>query len=98
VDVTESLEAGMAQSTRPDPLPGPASAAGAADEAVAAFGRVDREPADPRGKEVALLRLRDASDEELAVFEGKLQAGALAAGATEGEMRHAQRDHPGHGA
>ena len=68
------------------------------EEAVRRFGRVDHGRSDPREKEVALLRLRDASDEELAVFEGKLQTNALDAGATEREMRHAQRDHPGHGA
>ncbi len=53
---------------------------------------------DPREKEAALLRLRDAPDEELAVFEGTLRDDALEAGATEREMRAAQRDHPGHGA
>jgi hypothetical protein len=67
-------------------------------EAVRALGRVDREPSDPRDKEVALLRLRDAPDEELAVFERRLQDDALEAGATEREMRDAQRNHPGHGA
>jgi hypothetical protein len=82
---------------RNDPDDDPASAAGPAEEAVRAF-RVGREPSDPGEKEVALLRLRDASDEELAVFEGKLQANALEAGATEREIRDAQRDHPGHGA
>lgn len=68
------------------------------DEAVHAFRQVAREPTDPRAKEVALHRLRDASDEQLAVFEGKFQADALAAGANEQEMRDAQRDHPGHDA
>ncbi len=81
-----------------DPNDGPATPAGPAEEAVRRFGRVDHGRSDPREKEVALLRLRDASDEELAVFEGKLQTNALDAGATEPEMRHAQRDHPGHGA
>jgi hypothetical protein len=69
-----------------------------ADRADHAPGRVDREPSDPRDKEVALLRLRDAPDEELAVFERKLRDDALEAGATEREMRDAQRNHPGHGA
>jgi hypothetical protein len=105
-----SPEAGMAQSI-PDPTlaahePVVQAAAsdrqvstlGHADEAVHAFRQVDPEPTDPRAKEVALHRLRDAPDEELAVFEGKLQAGALEAGATEQEMRDAQRDHPGHDA
>lgn len=53
-------------------------------------------PTDPRAKEVALIRLRESPDEELAVFEGKLRDDALNAGASEQEMRQAQRDHPGH--
>jgi hypothetical protein len=80
------------------PLEARASALVATDEAVRAFRRVDPEPTDPRSKEVALRRLRDAPDEKLAVFEGRLRDGALEAGATEREMRDAQRDHPGHGA
>jgi len=76
----------------------PASDPRPVDEAVRALKRVDGEPSDPRDKEVALLRLRDAPDEELAVFERRLQDNALKAGATEREMRDAQRDHPGHGA
>lgn len=111
LDVGEdSLEEGMAQST-PDPtlsahepaVQAPASGehlstSGHTDEAVHAFRRVAPEPTDPRAKEVALHRLRDAPDEELAVFEGKLQANALEAGATEQEMRDAQRGNPGHDA
>jgi hypothetical protein len=81
-----------------DPNEGPRSVPGPAKEAVRVPDGVDREQPDPREKEVALLRLRDASDEELAVFEGKLQANALEAGATEREMRDAQRNHPGRGA
>jgi hypothetical protein len=105
-----SLEAGMAQSI-PDPTLAArepavqavardelAATSGHIDEAVQAFRQVDPEPTDPRAKEVALRRLRDAPDEELAVFEGKLQANALQAGATEQEMRNAQRNHPGHDA
>jgi hypothetical protein len=84
--------------SNPDPNDAPVSAPGHADEAVRAFRQVDPEPTDPRAKEVALHRLRDTPDEELAVFEGKLQDGALEAGATEQEMREAQRNHPGHGA
>jgi len=80
-----------------DPTEERASAPGHADE-VRAFREAHPEPSDPRAKEVALRRLRDAPDEELAVFEGKLRDDALAAGATEREMRVAQRDHPGHGA
>lgn len=105
-----ALEGGMAQSI-PDstlaahepPVQAPASGeqastSGRTDEAVHAFRHVDPEPTDPRAREVALHRLRDAPDEELAVFEGKLQANALEAGATEQEIRDAQRDHPGHDA
>lgn len=55
------------------------------------------EPTDPRAKEAALRRLRDAPDEELAVFEDKLRDDALEAGATEQEIREAQRNHPEHG-
>ena len=62
-----------------------------------AFLNVDPEPTDPRAKEAALRRLRDAPDEELAVFEGKLRDDALDAGASEQEIREAQRTHPGHG-
>jgi hypothetical protein len=50
----------------------------------------------PRAKEVALRRLREASDEELAVFEDTLRQDALATGATEQELRVAQSGHPGH--
>jgi hypothetical protein len=66
------------------------------DEAVRAFMKSGIAPTDPRAKEVALLRLRDSPDEELAVFEGKLRDDAFDAGASEQEMRQAQRDHPGH--
>ena len=55
-----------------------------------------RSECDPRAKEVALRRLRDAPDEELAVFEDTLRQDALAAGATEQELRTAQSGHPGH--
>src|SRR2546425_2331847 len=53
--------------------------------------------ADGRTKAVALRRLRFARDEELAVFEGRLREDALRAGATEDEIREAQRTHPEHG-
>jgi hypothetical protein len=69
----------------------------ALDDSRRAFLDVEPRPTDPRAKEVALGRLRDSPDEELAVFEDKLRAGALDAGAGEKEMREAQRDHPGHG-
>ena len=72
-----------------------ASNQGDSEEAVRAFH--DPEATDPRAKEAALRRLREAPDEELAVFEGKLRDDALDAGASEQEMREAQRTHPGHG-
>ncbi len=59
---------------------------------------VDSEQNDPRSKEAALTRLRDASDEQLAVFEGNLRDEAVGAGATEQEIRRAQQAHPEHGA
>ncbi len=67
------------------------------EETRRAFLNVDSEPTDPRAKEAALRRLRDASDEELAVFEGKLREDALEAGASEQEIREAQSGHPEHG-
>jgi hypothetical protein len=81
-----------------DPSAEPAARPDSTDEPAGAAGGVEREPPDPRDKEVALMRLRDAPDEELAVFERKLRDDALELGASEGEMREAQRDHPGHGA
>jgi hypothetical protein len=68
------------------------------DEAVRTFLNVGVAPSDPRAKEVALIRLRESPDNELAVFEDSLRDDALDAGASEQEMRRAQRDHPGHGA
>ncbi len=68
------------------------------NETVRAFLNVGVAPSDPRDKEVALSRLRYSPDDELAVFEGRLRDDALDAGASEEEMRQAQRDHPGHGA
>jgi hypothetical protein len=76
----------------------PASAPVPAGNTGREVGHLDGGPSDPRDKEVALLRLRDASDEKLAVFETKLRNDALDAGASEREMRDAQRTHPGHGA
>ncbi|TMK99165.1 MAG: hypothetical protein E6G34_06640 [Actinobacteria bacterium] len=74
-----------------------ASMQGDPEETRRAFLNVDSEPTDPRAKEAALRRLRDASDEELAVFEGKLREDALEAGASEQEIREAQSGHPEHG-
>ncbi len=68
------------------------------EEAVRAFLNVGVGPSDPRAKEVALIRLRESPDEQLAVFEDRLRDDALDAGASEQEVRQAQRDHPGHGA
>jgi hypothetical protein len=58
---------------------------------------VDSQPGDAEAKAAALRRLRFATDEELAVFETKLREEALLAGATEQEVREAQRTHPEHG-
>ncbi|HEX3691940.1 MAG TPA: hypothetical protein VHU13_01235 [Solirubrobacteraceae bacterium] len=74
------------------------SAPGESDEAVGSPQQDDLDATDPRAKEVALHRLRDAPDEELAVFEAKLRESALETGASEREIREAQRDHPGHAA
>ena len=70
---------------------------GDSEEARRAFRQVDPEPTDPRAKEATLRRLRDAPDEQLALFVGKLRDDALDAGASEQELREAQRTHPGHG-
>jgi hypothetical protein len=98
-----SDRAGAAQQMdAPGPEPSaaeaPASAVeGLSEQAVQAFLEVEVDPSDPRAKEVALTRLRESPDAELAVFEGTLREDALDAGASEQEMRRAQRDHPGHG-
>jgi hypothetical protein len=91
---TQSLEAPTAEAGQPEEQ---ALAPDASDEAVRAFQEVNPKPVDPRAKEAALRRLHDASDEQLAVFEDKLRDDALQAGATEQEMRGAQRNHPEHG-
>jgi hypothetical protein len=84
-------EAGTAQPAPPDSRPA------SVHPAAATPAPQDRgEPLDSREQEIALLRLRDAPDEELAIFEGALRADAQAAGASEGQIRDAQRDHPGH--
>lgn len=89
-------QASLREDDGSDPDAAPASAP-ISEEELRAFRQASPEPTDPRTKEVALHRLRDASDAQLAVFEGKLQDTALKAGATEREMREAQRNHPGHG-
>ena len=50
------------------------------------------DPTDPRAKEAALGRLRDAPDEELAVFGDKLREDALKAQATTREVEEAERN------
>jgi hypothetical protein len=49
------------------------------------------DPTDPRAKEAALRRLRDASGEELAVFGDRLREDALKADATTSEVEEAER-------
>jgi hypothetical protein len=65
-------------------------------EALSAQLKLDPEPIDPRAKEAALRRLRDAPEEELAVFADALRGDAAKAGASEQELRTAQTDHPEH--
>ena len=65
------------------------------EDALRAFLKVPV-PMDPRAKEAALTRLRDAPEEELAVFGDALREDALKAGATEQEVREAQTGHPEH--
>jgi hypothetical protein len=67
---------------------------GEREDALRDLFRREPEPIDPRAKEAALERLRDASDEELAVFKDKLREDAISAGATEREIREAQAGHP----
>ena len=49
------------------------------------------DPTDPRAKEAALRRLRDASGEELAVFGDRLREDALKADATTSEVEEAEQ-------
>jgi hypothetical protein len=72
------------------------SGEGNPEDALRDLFRREPQPIDPRAKEAALERLRDAPDEELAVFEDKLREDALRAGATEREIREAQAGHPQH--
>ena len=67
-----------------------------ADERLQALMNAHPEPIDPRAAEVALMRLRDAPDEELAVFADRLREDARRAGASEQEVREAQAAHPQH--
>jgi hypothetical protein len=73
-----------------------ASGHGGSEDALRELFRREPEPIDPRAKEPALERLRDARDDELALFEDKLRQDAFRAGATEGEIREAQSGRPGH--
>lgn len=84
----------------------PANPPGAVPSLRMTEDRQDADPApakpgaagvDPRAKEATLKRLRDASDEELAVFEAKLREDALRAGASEQDVRDAQAGRPEHG-
>ena len=59
-------------------------------------GQSAAEQRDVSAKDFALRRLRESPDEELALFEGSLRQDALAAGASEQELREAQSRHPGH--
>jgi len=54
------------------------------------------EKRDSSAKDFALKRLREAPDDEVALFEDTLRQDALAAGATEQELRDAQSGHLGH--
>lgn len=67
-------------------------------QSAARWGAAMNEPRrpDPRAKEAALERLRDAEDESLALFEHTLRDDAERAGASEHEIRAAQAKHPGH--
>ncbi len=98
-----SDRANAPEETLPAVAPEPGASAGAPDpqdsrseETVRTSLDVGVAPSDPRAKEVALTRLRESPDEELAVFEASLRDDALDAGASEQELRQAQRDHPGH--
>jgi hypothetical protein len=68
---------------------------GPADEAERAV-KTNPSRRGASAKDSALGRLREAPDEELALFEDSLRQSALAAGATERELREAQSGHPGH--
>jgi hypothetical protein len=69
----------------------------APEQAALDPGEEQPEQGDGSTKDIALQRLREAPDEELALFEGALRQDALAAGASEQELRKAQSGHPGHG-
>jgi hypothetical protein len=66
------------------------------EDALKALLRAEPGPTDPRAKEVALRRLRDAPEEELSVFAAALREDAVKAGASEQEVREAQTGHPEH--
>jgi hypothetical protein len=66
------------------------------DDALEALRKSGPTPTDPRAKEAALRRLRDAPEAELAVFADALREDALRAGASEQEVREAQTGHPEH--
>jgi hypothetical protein len=69
----ESLDARPEASSAADLVGAGPELRASADDADRACLDVSHEPTDPRSKEVALGSLREASDEEPAVFEGKLE-------------------------
>jgi hypothetical protein len=79
---------------QPDAEPAPLGLVGARETEGAV--KADAEQRDA-GKDFALRRLRDAPDEELALFERTLRQDAVSAGASEQELREAQSGRPEHG-
>jgi hypothetical protein len=66
------------------------------DEALRALLKAEPEPIDPQVKKAALKRIREATDEEMAVFADRLREDALKARATEQEIREAENTQPRH--
>lgn len=77
-----------------DPQPADRNQPAEIETALRAFREVDPHAVDPRAKEAALRRLRDAPEAELAVFADALREDARTAGATESEVREAETGHP----
>jgi hypothetical protein len=96
----EARKASAEHLDSPEGAPNATTAGGALDatQERSPAGEAERAvKAEASAKDFSLRRLRDAPDEELALFEGRLRQDALAAGATEQELREAQAGHPGHG-
>jgi len=72
---------------------GPRKPTGEADRTV----QEGAERRDAGAKDLALRRLRESPDEELALSEDRLRRDALGLGATEQELRAAQSGHRGPG-